>query len=150
MPEILILNRAQIKSPHFFNIPQTKVWLLCGYKIDIDVLGDPFPAYWYQNCQSNFVDSDIWGRFLNFHPVSLLAVYILLRGTLTSFSGTITLCITNDPRAIDGLHTAYTLGVFLIDVLFHRPIVNILAVLWFYCNILQIISLLIMWTMFSL
>ena len=46
-------------SPHFFNIPQIKVWLFCGYKIDIDVQRDPFPSYWYQIFQSNVVDSDI-------------------------------------------------------------------------------------------
>ena len=38
------INRAQIKSPHFFSIPKIKVWLLCGYKIDIDVLGGSFPS----------------------------------------------------------------------------------------------------------
>ncbi len=43
-------NRAQIKCPHFFNIPKIKLWLLCGYKINIDV---------HQNFQSNCVDSDI-------------------------------------------------------------------------------------------
>ncbi len=60
------INRAQIKSPHFFNIPQIKVWLHCGYKIDIDIQRDPFSSwsYWYQNFQSIFVDNDIWNRFL--------------------------------------------------------------------------------------
>ena len=33
----IVVNRAQIKSQHFFNIPKIKVWLICGYTIDIDV-----------------------------------------------------------------------------------------------------------------
>ena len=41
----IIINRAQIKikSPHFFNIPKIKVWLLYGYKINIhvDAQGNP-------------------------------------------------------------------------------------------------------------
>ena len=60
-----------------------------GYKIDVNVQRDPFPSYWYQSFQSNFVDSDIWNRVLKFEAVSVLTLSILLRGQWKSFSGTI-------------------------------------------------------------
>ncbi len=119
------INSAQIKK-NFFNIPQIKAWLLCGYKIDIDGQRDPFPSYWYQNFQPNVrwqwhfnPFCEFWCSF-SFHifipttrnSESHLAEQLLVKPMIC---GPLICCTLSIPFEL----------VFLIDVLFHRSILRI-------------------------